>query len=195
MRWEFRGLPLPALVAVVRDGWGAILVCPLATRGQDSLWRLFAACAGDRASHGGDDTSKWVVQIGGAHLGEKCAEAGMDWMVRMTLADKPTGDPGARDLVLKKDGSAFFDSLQGAGGEPVAVTLAGRGKQAPGEATSLRLGAAAKAVKAAATVLLANGTRLRGDLLAVTATSVKVRVSSGGEREVPRAEVVRIDLQ
>lgn len=121
----------------------------------------------------------------------------VDWMVRVTVADTPQGDPEAQDLVLLKNGEAFFDRLLGAEGDPLTVDTAGYGRLPKDQIASICLGAitSASATTATAVVTLRSGMKIEGDILAMDGVILRIRDATGTEQTLRRSEVARIDFK
>lgn len=120
---------------------------------------------------------------------------GFDWMVRVTVEDDADGDPEARDLVVLKNGDAFFERLLDAEGDPLTVKTVIHGELASDEIASVRLGAITSATATNAAVILLNGMKIECEVLAINEQSVRIRDASGTERELSRADVARIDFK
>ncbi|NCO43880.1 MAG: hypothetical protein GW892_34880 [Armatimonadetes bacterium] len=120
----------------------------------------------------------------------------MDWMVRVTVDEAPAGDPAARDLVvLRSNRGCFFDLVQSASGDPLALETAAHGTLPMADVAGLRLGAATSPQETTATVVLQGGMRIEGEVLSIDANTVRVRDASGAERDLPRVDVARIDFR
>lgn len=131
----------------------------------------------------------WVPGTDGKPMEE------FDWMVRVTVEDDADGDPEGRDLVLLKDGTAFFDRFLGVAGDPLMVNLAGWGALPMDEFASIRLGAISSAGATDAVIVLLNGMRIECQILAINDDSVRIQDASGTERELPRSDLARIDFK
>lgn len=118
----------------------------------------------------------------------------VDWMVRVNVDDEPARDPKAEDLVVLKDGTAFFDRLLAAGGDPLTVETTDHGELAREDVATIRLKAIASPMETAVVVTLANGTRVEGKLLSLDENAVMIRDSTGGERSFLRLDVARLDF-
>ena len=117
-----------------------------------------------------------------------------DWMVRVTVAEAAEGDPQATDLVVRSNGEAFFDRVLGASGEPLMVDLAGHGKLPKSELATIRLGAITSPTPGEAVIVLLNGMRIEGQIVAMDDKVVRLRVG-GAEREIARSDLARIDFR
>lgn len=117
-----------------------------------------------------------------------------DWMIRVRADAQPAGDPQADDLVILVDGTTFFDRVVSAGGDPLMLETAANGRLRWEQVASIRLDAISARGPITAIVTLVNGATVEGSLVALDDETFRIRVAPGVERQLARADVIRLDF-
>jgi hypothetical protein len=119
----------------------------------------------------------------------------VDWMIRAEVDDQAVGDPQARDLIILRDTTAFFDALPAAQGDPLVLQTAEHGDLPRDAVASVRLNAIVSPLPTSAVIMLTGGLTIRGTIVSLDDQMVRVRDETGAQREFQRSEVARVDFE